>query len=220
MRHVKTLIIGAGITGLTYAAFTDEDYLILEKESRPGGLCRTFRVDDFVWDYAGHFFHFATDELKEYFESRLEKDDLVTCKKNTKIYYKGQYIDYPFQTNIHQLPKAEFIDCLYDLFHKSIKEEYENFEDMLYGKFGKSITDKFLRPYNEKLYACSLNNLDVDAMGRFFPYADIEQIIENMKDNKMNSYNNIFEYPKEGAEVFVKALLMLTLHASYTKVLF
>lgn len=39
---------------------------------------------------------------------------------------------------------------------------------MLYGKFGKSIVEKFLKPYNEKLYAVDLTKLDVDAMGRFF----------------------------------------------------
>lgn len=39
---------------------------------------------------------------------------------------------------------------------------------MLYEKFGKNISEKFLVPYNEKLYACDLNMLDSDAMGRFF----------------------------------------------------
>ena len=56
---------------------------------------------------------------------------------------------------------------------------------MLYGKFGKSIVEKFLKPYNEKLYATDLRNLDVDAMGRFFPYADKEAIINNMKNSKV-----------------------------------
>ena len=64
--------------------------------------------------------------------------------------------------------KEEFIDCLYDLFHKEEKEDYDSFLDMLYGKFGKSIVEKFLKPYNEKLYAVDLKTLDKDAMGRFF----------------------------------------------------
>ena len=33
---------------------------------------------------------------------------------------------------------------------------------MLYGKFGVSIVEKFLRPYNEKLYAVDLRKLDKD----------------------------------------------------------
>lgn len=208
MGKVKYLIIGAGVSGLGFANFiNDDDFLILEKESEAGGYCRTLYQDDFVWDYAGHFFHFANEEIKKFFNRKINKDEIVYKQKNTKIFYKGEYIDYPFQKNIHQLSKEEFIECLYDLFNKEEKEQYTGFEDMLYGKFGKSITEKFLKPYNEKLYACHLNNLDADAMGRFFPYADIKEIIDNMKLEQDTSYNKNFLYPKKGAVTFVNALL-------------
>ena len=77
---------------------------------------------------------------------------------------------------------------------------------MLYGKFGKSIVEKFLKPYNEKLYACDLHQLDKDAMGRFFPYADIPQIIANMKREQDASYNATFLYPRNGAGSFLDVL--------------
>ena len=201
----KYLIIGGGISGLTFANFVD-DYLIVEKDSVVGGYCKTIKKKDFLWDYAGHFFHFKTDEFKKIFLNNLNKNNIITKEKNTKIHYKDKLIDYPFQTNIHQLPKEEFIDCLYDLFKRFEKEKYDNFLDMLFGKFGKSITNKFLLPYNEKLYACNLKTLDQDAMGRFFPYADINDVIDNMKVNNDNSYNNSFLYPKEGAGSFINKL--------------
>lgn len=204
--NIKYLIIGAGISGLTFANYIKDDYLILEKESEVGGYCRTIRKGDFIWDYAGHFFHFKTDEFKKLFIDNVDSKDIIHEDKCTKILYKNSLIDYPFQTNIHQLEKQEFIDCLYDLFNKEEKEDYDNFLDMLYGKFGKSIVEKFLKPYNEKLYACDLHNLDKDAMGRFFPYADIKQIINNMKKNKDASYNNTFLYPKNGAGSFIDIL--------------
>jgi protoporphyrinogen oxidase len=208
MKKVKYLIIGAGVSGLGFANFIDsEDYLILEKESSAGGYCRTIYNGEYVWDYAGHFFHFANQELKNFFNSKIDLEDLINKEKNTKIFYKGEYIDYPFQKNIHQLSKDEFIDCLYDLFNKKEKNEYLGFEDMLYGKFGKSITEKFLKPYNEKLYACDLNSLDSNAMGRFFPYANIKEIIDNMKLEEDNSYNKEFLYPKKGAVTYINALL-------------
>jgi len=184
-RNVKYLIIGAGISGLTFANFKKGEYL---------------------WDYAGHFFHFKTDEMKKLFEDLMKDEELIFQEKNTKIYYGDRLIDYPFQMNIHQLPQQEFIDCLYDLYNKNEKENYESFLDMLYGKFGKSIVEKFLKPYNEKLYACDLNNLDKDAMGRFFPYANLNQIINNMKEENNNSYNNTFLYPKNGAGSFLNKL--------------
>lgn len=206
MEKVKYLIIGAGISGLTFANYAKDDYLIVEKENEVGGYCKTFKRDDYVWDYAGHFFHFKTEEFKKKFLDKMSQDDIVYNDKCTKILYKGKFIDFPFQTNIHQLDKEEFIDCLYDLFNKEEKDNYDNFLDMLYGKFGKSIVEKFLKPYNEKLYATDLKNLDVDAMGRFFPYADKEAIIKNMKNHSVNSYNSSFLYPKNGAGSFIKIL--------------
>ena len=205
-RNVKYLIIGAGISGLTFANFIKDDYLIIEKENEVGGYCRTIKKGEYLWDYAGHFFHFKTDEMKKLFEDLMKDEELIFQEKNTKIYYGDRLIDYPFQMNIHQLPQQEFIDCLYDLYNKNEKENYESFLDMLYGKFGKSIVEKFLKPYNEKLYACDLNNLDKDAMGRFFPYANLNQIINNMKEENNNSYNNTFLYPKNGAGSFLNKL--------------
>ena len=208
MRQVKTLIVGAGISGLTYANFCKDDFLIVEKENTPGGLCKSYFADNgrYVWDCAGHFFHFADKRIKHFFEERVSQEELVFRKKNTKIFYKNALIDYPFQSHIHQLPKEELIDCLYDLFNKKEKVEYENFCDMLYGKFGRSITEKFLRPYNEKLYACDLNILDADAMGRFFPYVDAIDIVKSFKENNAATYNEYFEYPKRGAVTFINAL--------------
>ena len=202
----KYLIVGAGISGLTFANYSDDDYLIVEKEKEVGGYCRTVKRNGYTWDFGGHFFHFKTDEFKKKFIDKMKQEDIIYNNKCTKILYKGKFIDFPFQTNIHQLEKDEFIDCLYDLFNKSEKEKYDNFLDMLYGKFGKSIVEKFLKPYNEKLYATDLRNLDVDAMGRFFPYADKEAIINNMKNSKVNSYNSTFLYPRNGAGSFIEIL--------------
>ena len=53
------LIIGAGISGLSYANFIENDFFIVEKESEPGGYCKTIKRNGFVWDYSGHFFSFS-----------------------------------------------------------------------------------------------------------------------------------------------------------------
>ncbi len=203
---VKNLIIGAGLSGLSTAYFLgDDDYLILEKDSTPGGYCRTIPNDEYVWDYAGHFYHFRTEKYKKMFLDFVDEDQIIRQKKNTKIYYGDKLIDYPFQTNIHQLEKQEFIDCLYDLYFRE-DTEYTDFLGMLYAKFGKSITEKFLRPYNEKLYATDLHNLDKDAMGRFFPYADFEQVMKSMGNITKATYNDEFMYLKKGTGYFIDKL--------------
>lgn len=208
MKKVKYLILGAGISGLSFArSIKDNNYLLIEKENRAGGLCKTHKVGDYIWDYAGHFFHFKNEDTRKYFEPILENEECIRKVKNAKIFYNNSYIDYPFQKNIHQLEKDDFIDCLYDLFFRTEKEQYPSFKNMLIGKFGKGICDRFLIPYNEKLYSCDLNTLDQDAMGRFFPYADLPDIIRNMKTGSNDSYNDTFTYPYEGAESVIKYLL-------------
>jgi protoporphyrinogen oxidase len=177
----------------------------LEKDAEIGGYCKTIKWGDFVWDYSGHFFHFRDTFLEDYICRNMVHDDIRYCEKHTQIFYRQKYIDFPFQKNIHQLDQDEFIDCLYDLF-TTTGNDYFTFKQMLYAKFGQSIAEKFLIPYNEKLYACDLNRLDVDAMGRFFPYADKEEIIRNFKKTNNNSYNSHFTYPRGGAIEYVKSL--------------
>ena len=180
--------------------------MILEKEDTPGGYCRTIPNTEYVWDYAGHFYHFRTEKYKRLFTDLVDESQIIKQKKNTKIFYKDKLIDYPFQTNIHELEKDEFIQCLYDLYFRDEDLSYDNFLDMLYIKFGKSITEKFLRPYNEKLYAVDLHKLDKDAMGRFFPYADFKQVMESMGDKVKETYNDEFMYLKKGTGYFIDRL--------------
>lgn len=200
------LIIGAGISGLSFANFyKNNDYIIYESENEPGGYCRTIKKNGFVWDYSGHFFHFRNSDIKQYLLERIDSE-ILDVQKKSQIFYKGAFVDFPFQKNIHQLEKEDFIECLYDLYFRPTNEQ-TNFYEMLISKFGKSISEKFLIPYNEKLYACDLRELDKDAMGRFFPHADIGDIIKNFKNSDNTSYNSFFTYPREGAFEYVKALL-------------
>ena len=200
------LIIGAGVSGLSYANFCDHnDYMIIDKDSEIGGYCKTIKQDGFTWDYSGHFFHFRNKEIKDYLLDEMKGQEILDVEKFTQIFYKNCYVDFPFQKNIHQLPRQDFIDCLYDLFNNDYDDE-TSFKKMLYTKFGKSIAEKFLIPYNEKLYACDLDRLDEDAMGRFFPYANKEEIIRNFKKPDNFSYNTHFTYPRGGAIEYVNSL--------------
>jgi len=206
--NCNILIVGGGITGLSLASFLGEDnYLIVEKDSEVGGYCKTTIRNEFVWDYSGHFFHFNHQEIKDYVLENIECD-VVTVNKKSHIYYKDRYIDFPFQNNIHQLPTDEFVECLYDLYNKG-DDEINSFTDFVKSKLGQSICDKFIIPYNEKLYACDLNKLDYDAMGRFFPKpTNFNDLLFQLKNNnKTESYNDTFIYPTGGSVEFVKSLL-------------
>ena len=207
------VVIGAGVSGLGFANWYREHHpsarvVVLEAEGEPGGYCRTIVRDGFVWDYSGHFFHFKHPEIEAWLRARMPGQDIRTVVKQSYIRYAGRDIDFPFQKNIHQLPHAEFLECLVDLFFRPTGDAPpQSFGEMLYRRLGKSITEKFLRPYNEKLYATNLDLLDPDAMGRFFPHADLADIVANMRPGRRaHGYNATFTYPTRGAVQYIHAL--------------
>jgi protoporphyrinogen oxidase len=217
MESIRTLIVGAGVTGLATAAALsesgDDQYVILEADREIGGWCKTVKKDGFVWDYSGHFFHFKHPAIEQWLRDRMPGQDVRVVRKKTFISYGGRRIDFPFQKNIHQLPHDDFVDCLYDLYFARSSDVVRaspapeaNFKEMLYARFGPGICERFLVPYNEKLYACDLAALDKDAMGRFFPYADLTDIVRNMKRPDNSSYNDTFTYPQGGAIEYVRAI--------------
>jgi protoporphyrinogen oxidase len=214
MDHVRHLIVGAGVSGLATAAFLgkDEDYLVLEADREIGGYCKTVQQDGFVWDYSGHFFHFKHPDVEKWLRDRMPGQRIRAVEKKSFIAYRGRMVDFPFQKNIHQLPQEEFVECLHDVYMARAPipgrqpAPEGNFKEMLYARFGRGIAEKFLIPYNEKLYACDLATLDKDAMGRFFPHADLTDIVRNMRVADNASYNATFTYPEGGAIQYVKAI--------------
>jgi protoporphyrinogen oxidase len=208
MERVTYLVLGGGVTGLSFANFLDaKDYLVIERDRSLGGYCKSTRKEGFVWDCAGHYFHFRDAALRDYLLARMPPGSAREIVREARIHYKGSLIDFPFQTNIHQLPREEFLDCLYDLYFRATDRPCRSFRDMVYTRFGRSIAEKFLVPYNRKLYACDLDTLDADAMGRFFPQTTVDDVIRNFKVHSGRSYNSTFLYPESGAMQFVTALL-------------
>lgn len=209
MKKVKYLILGGGVSGISTALFLgrNEDYHIIEKEDELGGYCRTIIKDGFTWDFSGHFFHFKNEEIKNLIFQNIDPNIILEIDKKSSIIYKDKRINFPFQKNIGDLQKDEFIECLYDFYNRKTDLQPKNFLDWVYQNLGEGITNKFVKPYNEKLYACELSELDINAMGRFFPKVTLDEIIQCLRTNTDTSYNNKFYYPKTGAITYINSLL-------------
>jgi len=206
VERTRYLIVGAGVSGLAFADWLrDDDYLLVEAEDEIGGYCRTVKRDGFVWDYSGHFFHFRYPEIEQYLVDRMGDERVLRVERDSRIWYAERFIDFPFQKNIHQLPKPEYEQCVRDLRERP-EDKGGNFKEMLYARYGRGIAEKFLIPYNEKLYALNLAALDADAMGRFFPHASVEEILRNADAPASGDYNATFTYPEGGAIQYIDAL--------------
>lgn len=216
MNRERILVVGGGVSGLAVAGFLADrfDCMLVEREPEFGGYCRTIYKDGFTWDYSGHFFHFQHQWVADYIHARMDLSRLLAIDRKSRIYFRNQYVDFPFQFNIHQLPLVDFVRCLADMYGASRQDHqgFSSFREMIYSRYGRSLSELFLIPYNEKLYSISADRLDPEAMGRFFPHIDFSGLLDKIRTategTKAESatYNAHFCYHKDGARAYAAAL--------------
>jgi len=94
-----TLIVGAGMTGLTAAyklSMKGESCLLLEKENKVGGLCRSYRLDDITFDLGPHIFLYNPYLEAEKFMMDILKDEKIIKRRfRFAIYIKNRYWKFP-----------------------------------------------------------------------------------------------------------------------------
>ena len=96
--HVEVFIIGAGPAGLTAAYCLTKQtssVAVIEKDrDYVGGISRTVRHKDFLFDVGGHRFFSKAKEIVELWHEILP-DDLIDRPRLSRIYYRGKFYSYP-----------------------------------------------------------------------------------------------------------------------------
>lgn len=209
MQEISTLIIGAGLTGLSCAHHLQNDYLIVEKENEPGGIVRTrVRHGGFQCDGTGHWLHLRNPAMKE-LVGRLLAGQLVEYERKAVIHLCSAFTPYPFQANTYGLPREVVMECLLGLLKARHPEDFgltaptmppRNFRECVERLFGEGICKHFMVPYNEKLMGVKLEEISATYADRFIPRPSLEDVIKGALGFSRESlgYNAKFVYPKKG----------------------
>ena len=117
LQPVGVVIVGAGITGVTVARLLQQrgldDFVILEAEPEPGGLCRSRLVGDHVLDLSGgHFLCSKYPEVYDFIFSHLPESEFGSFQRVSKVRLGEDVIDYPIEYNIWQLPREKQVEYL------------------------------------------------------------------------------------------------------------
>jgi protoporphyrinogen oxidase len=206
MTKKRVIILGAGLSGLSAAWHLQKkgmEAIILEKESEVGGLCRSKKLNGFIFDYDGHLLHFRHSYTFDLVQ-RLLKNNLIEHRRNAWVYSHNIFTRYPFQGNLYGLPPAIAKECLLGFI-----EAYENgryakknptFLDWINQTFGKGIARHFMVPYNTKFWTLPPQKLTCEWLDGFIPVPSLSQLVEGtVKENKKTyGYNAKFWYPKNG----------------------
>ena len=111
MKTTPTLVVGGGPTGLSAAYHLGEGSLLVEREPRVGGLCRSIVQDGFTFDMAGHIM-FSNDASVHALYAKLLGDNVHWQEREAWIYSHGVHTRYPFQGSLHGLPPRVIQECL------------------------------------------------------------------------------------------------------------
>lgn len=200
----KIGIIGAGPSGVLAALFLDKknfEYEILEANSEIGGLSSTIIEQGFTFDYGPHIMFSKDKEILDFMISSLGKN-VHTSKRNNKVSFKNKIVKYPFENDLKSLPVQDNFDCLMSFIDNPYSKKYEtpkNLKEWLLKVFGQGICEKYLIPYNEKVW-----NLPVEKLSMYWadriPNPPREDIVRSSIGFETEGYLHqlYYQYPKKG----------------------
>ena len=140
-----------------------KSFLVLERESEAGGLCRSTEVDNSPFDVGGgHFLDVRRPKVNEFLFNFMPEDEWDKYERDSRIEVNGNIINHPIEANIWQMKLEDQVEYL-----KSIavagcnigKDKPDEFVDWIYWKLGDRIANDYMIPYNQKMFGDNLNAL-------------------------------------------------------------
>lgn len=207
MKKVKYLILGAGPAGLTFANMLrlrgETSFLVLEKESQAGGLCRSVMVDGSPFDIGGgHFLDVRRPKVNEFLFQFMPEKEWNLYERDSRIQVGDQMVGHPFEANIWQLDLEDQIAVLASIAKagcNSGTDMPEKFKEWIVWKLGDKIAQMYMLPYNQKMFSDELDELGTYWLEKL-PNVSFEDTLRSCLSHKAYGQqpgHASFYYPKE-----------------------
>ena len=205
----RTIIIGAGLTGLSTAYHLEQtgffDYTLFEKETTIGGLCGSIEQDGFTFDFTGHLLHISDPYFRSFINKLVGFEHFNTINRRSYIYSHNVYTHYPYQMHLYGLPLEVIADCIEGFATKQKNnKQIPNFYEWVLENFGAGLAKHFFVPYQTKIFDFDVHQLSSSWTQRFVPQTSLRSIIKGSlqpHQQKDVGYNAQFFYPKKGGIV-------------------
>ena len=168
MSDRPTVVIGAGPAGLTSAyelLKLGENALILEADDLVGGISRTVDYKGYKFDIGGHRFFSKVEYVNEIWRELLG-DDLLERPRLSRIYYGGNFFDYPLRAlnALSHLGPTESVRVGLSYLHARLfpSNTETTLEEWVSNRFGRRLFEIFFKTYTEKVWGIPCNEISSD----------------------------------------------------------
>lgn len=208
----KVAIVGGGLSGLSVANILKKKYKItvFEKDSRPGGLIKCERVNGNLYHICGgHVFNSKRQDVLDWFWSFFNKEEeFIKADRNAVVFMEdGKKIPYPIENNAYYFDDIILKSIIDDLIllSKNDSQEYDNFEEFLKNRFGKTLYKEYFEPYNKKIWKSELSEIPLSWLEGKLPMPTVSEIIyNNIKQTEEKSFvHSTFWYEKNNGSQFI-----------------
>ena len=193
-------ILGGGLVGLVIGSqCRRHDCEVLEADEAVGGHCRSLVEGGYTFDLGGpHILFSRNKEVLSHMHEQLG-DNLAQRRRHNKIWYEGRYVKYPFENGLYDLPPNDRFECLFHYLNNDYPVP-TNFKEWLYHVFGKGIAEKYMIPYNQKIWNIGAEKMSFDWVDGRVPRPPAEDIIKSAVGVETEGYSHQldFGYPKTG----------------------
>ncbi|MFQ5877312.1 MAG: protoporphyrinogen/coproporphyrinogen oxidase [Acidobacteriota bacterium] len=211
------VILGAGLSGLSTACHLDGiPSVVLEREPEVGGLCRTRVEDGFVFDCTGHLLHLRDAGVRGLVD-RILPEAFARHERRALVFSKGVFTPYPFQANLHGLPREVVRECVEGLVDALLARERGGEPDpsrlslrrWVESTFGRGIAEHFMIPYNSKLWRTDLDEIECGWVSWSIPRPTLREVLSGAFGATVRGlgYNPTFLYPRRGGISILPAAL-------------
>ncbi len=159
------LVVGAGVAGLTFAHSVlgeGKRALVVERNDHVGGLARSFRYGDFVFDVGPKRFHTDDPEVLSFLFSILG-DEYLVVDRSSAVHLFGRYFPWPLdQSALFRLPFRVMLSAGIDLLRRKPPGDENSFTEYTRSRYGDTLYRLFFKPYTEKFLQIPCESVHVD----------------------------------------------------------
>lgn len=207
---MKIAILGGGISGVALARLLAADghrVTVLEHAERPGGLCRSRRYGEFVFDEAGGHIVFSKDKpVLDWQLARCGGEAAtVRTQRCTKIRWHDRWVPYPFENGVGHLTKQAIVECVAGYVEAYVQRRTgapcpPDFHGWIHWRMGDGFARHFMVPYNEKIWKCDLRAMSSGWVAGRVPEAPIEDVLKSAVglDTEGYVHQSVFWFPRHG----------------------